>query len=363
MKKLNQFATRLATALEDAAIEGQSGRVASLFPKNKHMTDKLYYKNSLVDEGDYSEIAMEFGLTYDIVAEVLAQMSVTGEPLFAQYMGLQREAVRSMANAITVEPESAVSASYEPMALSEEEEVIDNAAVSLMTAMAGPGDGSFIITPEGICTVNPKNPPELIQAYQVVSRVLKLRELGDVMDDKSSWMLGSVVSELETYFGENFEASQVSNDDTRSYNTIYTAVKVYEAFKNKRYKTTFTNHKEAFFAKITDAAKALILRKTETFDLKMRDVRALCSIVKKMDGDTTMIENITTKEMAEALIEKYKKDKVNYIVLDNNEWWQIKGSASSIPTGRLVIDLKNMTARKDNGEPIEIQKPTKKKTK
>jgi hypothetical protein len=312
------------------------------------MNKPLFHNGSIVTDADASVFAEEYQLPEQVVKEVIAQVRLKGSPLFANYEEHLHSQIDDFALNLSFEVEPA-----------QTDSVVDNAAFGLMNAMSG--DDSFLITSDGICTINPNNPPELTRAYQVVSSVIKLRTLGDVIDDRSSWMLGSITSNLRALFGEDFDPSQVADLDTASYNTIWTAEKVYDTYKGKRYKLSFSHHKEALFQKIDESSKDLILSKAETYELGAKQVRDLSSIVKIM-GDDEVIKNIRSKGQAEDLILAYKQNKVTYLVLNENEWVKIKGTASSIPTGRIVIDLKNDTVRKDNGEPIEIKTPKKAKS-
>lgn len=300
-------------------------------------------------DSDIHDLSEEYSLPPDIVSEFLAKNRLHGIAHPTDYPEQYWDSLIEFQIHLATNPPEAKT-----------DDVVDRAAFGLMGAMTG--DGTFLITEDGICTINPKNPPELSHAYQVVANVLKLRELGGVIDDRSTWMLGSICSELRAFFGESFDPSQVCELTEVSYNTVYTAEKVYEHFKGKRKKLSFSHHKEAFFQKIDDDSKDLVLAKAETYGLGAKQIRALCCVVKTMEDDQ-VIRNIRSKGQAEDLIEAHKENKVTYIVLNEDEWWRINGNASSIPTGRLVIDTKNLTVRKDNGEPVEIQTKTKKRGK
>ena len=312
-------------------------------------TPPLFHRGSIVTDSDIHDLSEEYSLPPDVVSEVIAKLRLGKACYNTDYPEPLWENLAEFQIHLSTKPAEA-----------KEDDVVDRAAFGLMGAMAG--DGTFLITEEGICTINPANPPELSHAYQVVANVFKLRDLGDVIDDRSTWMLGSICSELRGFFGESFEPSQVCELTEVSCNTVYTAEKVYEHFKGKRKKLSFSHHKEAFFQKVEDEAKDLVLAKAETYGLGAKQVRALCCIIKAMEDDQ-VVRNIRSKSQAEDLIEAHKENKVSYLVLNENEWWKINGAASSIPTGRLVIDLKNLTVRKDNGEPVEIQTKTKKRGK
>lgn len=331
----------------------------------------LYFKGIPLIEEDYYTISEEFQITYDIVAEVVKQIQSKGEPLYAQYMGVARERIRKMAKHISTtqeimqeqepeevdnaqdEPETALE-SIEPAAKTELQEVVGNAAVSLIRAMADTNDGSFIISEDGCCVVNPEKPPEISHAYQVVENVLKLRELAPAVDDKSAWMLGSIVASLEEFFGEEFSISQICAIESAAYNTVAQKVGVYKAFKDKRYDLSYSHHQEAHYAKIPDSAKKTILSKAESYELSTKNVRSLCSIVKKMDDDQT-IKNIRSKEQAMSLIDAYKDSKTTYYIIKTTGVSKKNGLIGDIPAGDVVIDVKSNKAY-IQGQAIDIEK-------
>jgi len=347
------------------------------------MNQPLYWNNSLLTEEDFPLIAQRHKLSYDLVVETIAQICAKGEPLYAQYAtGVTRDRIRAVANEISFSVEDEFEAvpdyspqpshdpvphpapealpqiaseTFEPAPRTELQDVVSDAAGKLIEAMADPGHGHFILTPDGCCAVNPESPPELPQAYQVVSNVIKLKELGPAVDDKSSWMLGSIVSSLEDFFGEEFSVSQVCDLETKSYNTIATAVGVFKAFKNKRYNVSFTHHKEVHYAKIPDEAKKTVLSKAETYKLGAKQCRDLCSIVKRMDGDDTVIRNIRSQDQALSLIEAYREAKVPYLVYSEGAWTRQSGLAGEVPVGKVVLDLKNWKAYID-GQSTDIAK-------
>jgi hypothetical protein len=325
------------------------------------MSQPLYYQNAPLTEEDFSDISTRFKLPYDIVAEVIEQMRDDGIPNWASYTGTVRERIRQMTEHIALEMEEASEESVEietttdPMPKSEEADIVDSAAISLMQAMSETETGSFLITEDGVCKINPKCPPSLEQSYEVVAKVIKLRELGPKMDDKTSWMLGSIIDELETLHGENFEVGQVCEATQKSLNTIQTTVSVYRAFKKKRYNLSFSCHKEAFHQKIPAPSKELILHKAEIYGLGPKPIRHLACIVKTM-GDDQVIKNIRSRNQAETLIAAHKSKKVTYLVWDDGKWQRISGIEGQIPNGKVVLDLKNWTARANNGDPVEILK-------
>lgn len=380
-------------------------------------TYTLFYKGSPINDEDTTEIARDFKISYALAAEAIDQLRHKGQIVLAQYAGTPRERLRLLCEAVSttpvavagdggvaeasgdggeplpdeagdaettaeasqtaqeppqeesghIVPESTQSApeiileqeSTDPLERTELDEIVDHAASSLMTSFSDP-EGCFLINPDGCCEINPSNPPTVEQGLQAVRHILKLKELGSVVEDKSSWMLGSAVVALENFHGENvFCISQVCDETTKAYNTIYQASAVFKAFP-KRYKLPYSSHQEVHFAKIPGTpeeqmeAKKLILHKSELYGLGGKQTRSLCSIAKKMDGDTTTIRNIRSKQQAEALIEAYRDSKVTYLVYEDGEMRKINGSAGDPPKGKLVINLKDWNYSVNGDKPVDI---------
>jgi hypothetical protein len=327
------------------------------------MKKQLTWNGAPLSDEDIPEIAQKHKLEYNLVVDVVETMREKGLPLYAKYMGGMRDKVKALVEDITKEPEmqeepieqeETITTVEQKPAEETAEEVTDYAAISLIQAVANTNDGCFIVTDDGVCTINPENPPEITHAYQVVGNVLQLREIAPAIEDKSAWMLGSIVDSLEDYFSDEFSISQVCDIESQAYNTIYQKVSVYKAFKKKRYNLPYSTHQEVHFAKIPDNSKHLILGKCETYGLAAKQARALCSIVKKMDDDQT-IANIRSKEQAEDLIKTYNEAKVTYLIYDDGQWSRKNGLAGEIPEGKVVIDLKNWQAHA-GGETTDIVK-------
>jgi hypothetical protein len=232
--------------------------------------------------------------------------------------------------------------------------VVKHAVTSLMTAMTNSG-GNFIITEEGICSINPANPPTLIDSYAVVQNVLNFRDMSEVIDDKSAWFLGSIICNLENYFGEDFEIGQVCEQTSVAYNTMYKAVTVFRAYEGKRFNLSFSHHAEAYFTKIDNASRNDILTMAEKMNLNCKQVRSLCNIAKHEDGPLT-VKSLDSKQEAEDLIKAHKSQKIIYYIYDKDKdlWTRKIGTTDAIPVGTVVIDTKNHTARMNNGQPVKI---------
>lgn len=239
------------------------------------------------------------------------------------------------------------------------DEIVDHAATALMQSFTDPA-GCFIINVDGCCEINPSNPPSIETAYQAVDHILKLKQLGDVVEDKSSWMLGSAIASLEELFGEGFNVSQICEQNELNYNTTYQSVNVFKAFP-KRFKLSFSHHQEAYFAKMNEDPKAnkesrdLILGKAETYKLGAKQVRSLCSIVKSMDGDDQVIKNIRSSQQAADLIAAYKSAKAQFVIFDAGVWITFSDPVDALHEGKIVLNLKNHTATA-NGIVTEIKK-------
>ena len=243
--------------------------------------------------------------------------------------------------------------SIEPAPLGETDSVTDNAAVMLMRAMTS-GEGHFIITDDGVCTINQDSPPSLVHSYQVVQNVIRLGGLSEKVKDKQSWMLGSITASLEDYHGEAFNISQVCEQTDKAENTIRQAVSVFRKFKDKKYNLSYSHHQEAYHIKVPWETTCLILHKAECYELSAKNVRALGSIVKTMD-DNQVVRNIRSNQQAHDLIDAYRQAKIPYLVFTEGTWIRITGVGMDLPMASeedhfpVVLDLKNWVSYA-NGE-------------
>ena len=375
----------------------------------------VYYQDAPLDESQYPEIAAKFKIPFEVVFRCVEALAQHGSVPVSAFSGQTRERVRALSEAlVTIQPNDDATppaapedvlydASYEkeetngfvdvvdegaarfefgkdgharratmadssdvdetdfaniddPAPQTEVDEVISHAATGLMTAFSD-ADGCFLIGEDGCCRVNPAHLPTVEQSLVAVSNIMKLGELGGVIDDKSSWMLGSVVVALEELHGENFSVSQVCDETTKAYNTIIQKVGVFKAFRTKRYKVSYSHHQEAFYAKIPLETKKLILSKAESHKLGAKHVRSLCCIAKTMDDDTT-IRSIRSQKMALDLIAAYRDVKVLYVVYNEGSWKRVTGLVGELPEGKIVIDTKSWTATA-SGVTVPIEKQSK----
>ena len=345
------------------------------------MKPQLYQHSATISPEDYYDLSEEYKIPFEILEKILGLIQEGKQIPYGAYMGAMRVRIELMAEDISTtpkeqeevnEPLETTSEEVEakapptpedkikaisPAPKSDFENVAEYASLSLIATIANE-DGHFFIDDRGVCSLNPDNLPDIRKSYGVVSNILNLKDLGGRIDEKTSWMLGSIVAALEDFHGEEFSISQVCNADTPAYNTVATACGVFKAFKDEKYDLPFSHHKEAHYAKIPDKSKKLILKKAEEHELSSKDVRALCSITKKMDGDQT-IKNIQSKEQAHDLIAAYKDAKAVYYVYTGGEWFFVNGNAGEIPEGAVVLDTKAKNAYANGKLLAEIKKFTK----
>lgn len=343
---------------------------------------QLHHNNAPLTEDDYPQLSETYKISLNIVEEVVNALKKGARPPL--YEGTVRQRIRELCADIAVvddssedtpqveqvaigEEESSTAPQEEaknddlaPRPRKERESVAEYASTQLMRAMTSE-DQNFLISEEGICTINEQNPPAITESYKVVSNVLDLRELSGKMDEKTSWMLGSIVASLEDFHGEDFSITQVCDDTTKSYNTIATTVGVYKAFKDRPYDLPFTTYKEVHYKKMDKDPKKnkelqkLVLHKTEKYELNSKHARELCSIIKKMDGDDTTVRNIRSQGQAFDLIDAHADLKADYIIYNEGKWGELKGENGVLPDGAVVLDLKNKKSYKDGKfmSPIE----------
>lgn len=383
------------------------------------MNTPIYYAGTVLTESDYPSISEEFRIPIAAVEGAVEQIRKKGEPSYSLFPAAIREQVRQFASRVFLdlseteaieepdepclvvdglsEPAVATAPPFvahsegdapkdapapqgaskktkpvekafsvvededtSPAQLAEVDEVVNGATTALIQAMTM-GEGHFIITPEGHCTINPASPPTLVHAYQVVESSLKLDQLGEKVTDAAAWLQGDLIMELEDYFQEQFSISQVCDINTASYNTLATRLGVCREFRGKRYKLSFTHHKEAHYAKIPDETKKLILHKAETYGLSSKHVRSLASVYKTMNDDQT-IRNIRSNQQALDLIAAYKQAKTTYAVFTEGAWIRIVGLGDVLPMASetehfpVMLDLKNWKSYANGKEMGDIPK-------
>lgn len=358
----------------------------------------VYYQEAPLDESQYAEIAAKFKIPFEAVYRCINVFAETGEIPVMAFSGTTRQRVKELSAALSLSPPTentmSLTTPEEVLYSSEEEsfeeseaaqalqvfqesddpeesetneeeeeadEVLNYAASSLMKTFSDP-EGFFIIKDNGICIVNPKNPPSIEQSHVAISHALKLGELGKVIDDKSSYMIGSLVASMEDLHGEAFSISQVCPATEKAYNTIAQAVKTVRTFPNPISGLSYSHHQEMANNKIPKTklrpdpmvTKKLLLNKAKTYKLGAKQLRSLCSVAKRMEDDT-VIRNIRSHGQAMDLIIAYRGNRAQFLVYDQGEFVTFTDSVDSVHQGSIVINLKKLTATA-NGVVAEIKK-------
>jgi hypothetical protein len=327
------------------------------------MTNTVYLDGIPVENDDLGAISEEYSIPYDVVAELVAQYSNGKDVTSNAYSGVVKKRVDEFISLLSREEvasaETQAFAKLEVVnvaeAISDPEQVEEKKEdiAALMQIVTDPISEHFVIREGGQATLRADNPPTLKQAYKVIDRIFVARNLTEKIDDYSTWLLGSITSELENYFGSQFDVSQVGEISDKAYNTIVTAVGVFKEYNGRKFALSFSHHKEAFYAKIEKVDKDLILKKAEEIGLSAKNVRSLASICKKLGN--SVITDLTSKEQVDDLIAACKDATVDYIICDANDLWKRTKSMTE-PTGKIVINLKKSTIKIDGNEkPIHVK--------
>lgn len=298
------------------------------------MNKPIYYKGQLVEQEDIYTIAEHHKINHDVVSEVIEQMRESGEPSYSSYVGMIRQRVEEISDFLSFDQEENA-----PMPRKEEDQVADEAAVSLIRAFAPEDTDCFYVSEQGFCTINEKNPPTIEQGLILAAKIMQTETLGDKIKDKSAWMLGSLTVEMENRYGEDFNISQMCEQTNKAENTVSTAKSVYLAFKDKPYNLSFTHHKEAYFKKVPHQIKTTVLRKAELYKLSAHDVRDLLSIYQKIEDDQ-VLKNIRSADGAKDLIDAYKEIKATFYVIEDGKIYKMRGLTTEPPKGTIVLNTK-----------------------
>lgn len=328
------------------------------------MTDTVYLDGIPLENDDIGAVSVEYSIPYDVIAELLAQYRNGKELTGNAYSGVIKKRVEDFISLLTREPEQCleepqftevhvVSKVDVTAVLSHPDQIDDKRqdVAALMQIVTDPISEHFIIRDGGQAEMRADNPPTLEQAYKVIDRIFVAREVTDKIDDYSTWLLGSITSELENYFGNQFDVSQVIEVSDKAYNTIVTAVSVFKEYNGRKFNLSFSHHKEAFYSKIEKEDKDLILKKAEEIGLSAKNVRSLASICKKIGN--SVIVDLSSKDQAIDLIAACKDASVDYVTCDENNLWKRTKSMTE-PTAEIVINLKTNVI-KINGKEHKIR--------
>ena len=324
------------------------------------MTNTVYLDGIPLEDDEIGAVSEEYAIPYDVVAELLAQYRSGKEINSNAYSGVVKNRVNGFISMLSREVtdglETEAFANLEVVSkvdvaavLSDPEQIDDKEQdiAALMQIVTDPISEHFVIREGGQATLRMDNPPSLEQAYKVIDRIFVARDVTEKIDDYSTWLLGSITSELENHFGNQFDVSQVIEVSDKAYNTIVTAVSVFKEYNGRKFNLSFSHHKEAFYSKIEKADKDLILKKAEEIGLSAKNVRSLASICKKLGN--SVIVDLTSKDQVDDLIAACKDASVDYVTCDENNLWKRTKSMTE-PTAAIVINLKTNVIKIDGKE-------------
>lgn len=209
-----------------------------------------------------------------------------------------------------------------------EQAIIRTAGMALTAGMSE----HFEFTENGV-RVNRANPPSLQQAYEAVDKALQIKSSSEKLDNYSTWLLGNLIDELETLFGEEFNLAQMMRQSQTAYNTAIRALGVYKAFRERRFNLPYTHHNEVFYTNGLDwDQKMAVLEMAERMKLTAKQTRKLASYAKNF-GLETLPEDAV--EDAEVLSERLSAriSSVPYIFRYEDRWWKFRGQLSQVPAG------------------------------
>ena len=324
------------------------------------MTNTVYLDGIPLEDDEIGAVSEEYAIPYDVVSELLAQYRSGKEINGNAYSGVVKNRVNGFISMLSREVaeglEAEAFANLEVVSkvdvaavLSDPEQIDDKEQdiAALMQIVTDPISEHFVIREGGQATLRMDNPPSLEQAYKVIDRIFVARDVTEKIDDYSTWLLGSITSELENHFGNQFDVSQVIEVSDKAYNTIVTAVSVFKEYNGRKFNLSFSHHKEAFYSKIEKADKDLILKKAEEIGLSAKNVRSLASICKKLGN--SVIVDLTSKDQVDDLIAACKDASVDYVTCDENNLWKRTKSMTE-PTAAIVINLKTNVIKIDGKE-------------
>jgi hypothetical protein len=318
------------------------------------MSEDIYLDGVIVNDEEIPFLSEEYSIPFDIISELIANYRAGKSIKSDAYTGVLKKKVDEFIVCLSREAPQEACDDFAPMEVITYQEVVEGQAedkaddvAAMIQIVTNPISEHFVIREGGQATLRADNPPTLEQAYKVIDRIFVARETTNKIDDYSTWLLGSITAELEGYFGNEFDVSQVSEISDKAYNTIVTAVGVFKEYNGRKYPLSFSHHKEAYYAKIEKEDKDLLLSKAVELDLSAKDVRSMASIIKRL-GNSVII-GLTDKSQIKDLIAACKDATVDYVIYDkeSNLWKRTK--ALMEPQGDLVINLNENTVKTENG--------------
>jgi len=215
----------------------------------------------------------------------------------------------------------------------------------------------------GLLVVNNENPPTLEQAGDMVRRLFTISQAAANLDEFGKWNMGSLIFSFEETFGENFSISQFVEQTETNYNTTITCVSTYKAFRERRYRLSYTHHKEALFSKfpklgLTDEERHTLMHRlmaiSERFQLSCSEQRKLFSYANNfgIEPITEIEENIAPpdrdpdeEQNPNMILDRSQLvDRVtvrdasrNYLFRFQNRLWHWRGARGALPRGATSV--------------------------
>jgi hypothetical protein len=205
--------------------------------------------------------------------------------------------------------------------------------------LAGEVGEHWVFTEDRTLVINTANPPPLENGYEMMRRILSIRETGEKLDNMSCWLSGMAIDQLERLYGDDFDMSAVVEQTGRVYNTLVTTLNVYRAFGGNRRKLSFTHHKEAYYSRIEDHQREWVLDQAEDRQFTVAEMRKLLSYVRNYGDDG--IENLSNDPPANKyeLLERLEVRGANrnYLFQLLGCWYEYRGPYEHIPNGASPI--------------------------
>jgi hypothetical protein len=295
-----------------------------------------------------SDIAEIHDLTKDIVLQAVAEFSENGTIDIERYDTKMQMGLASLVQMLTIDKVEEV--------LTEIDEGQNAAIISTVSFVTDKMDDHFHLDEDGVVHINRENPPDLTKSYEVLRQTVALKDIAQRMDDFGTWLLGSLVDELERFHGDEFDITDVMSQSEKSYNTVITAVKVYRDFKGSRVKgLSFTHHKEVCFVKdISQDQKIEILKLCKRRHYMSKMPRMIGNYLKE-GGDFQEIKECANQDDVKQLVKEHNPSTVKYLVY-NQSWEIVYGKENADIEGRIVIDTKHWTVAVEGSTPMKIQR-------
>lgn len=202
--------------------------------------------------------------------------------------------------------------------------------------MAGYEDKVLFVGNDGMMVINPENPPTLTESYEITNRLFLIKDAASKLEEFSCWQMGSWFDSCETTYGEEYSISQICNITEESYNKFVTYMNTFRAFRNKRYKLSFTHHREAFYRKLDEDAMHEVLGISEKLSLTCAEQRKLMTYCQNTGLEYLDEEDLSNKEALMMRI-NVRDPRRNYIFHFEGVWRHHRGTRSALPVGAQTI--------------------------